>query len=495
LCAIESHLPREGVISKERKEINENMAQILPISIVNVNAKNRVNQFEEEIEDDMIDRLEMQELVDVVNKGGYRSVKNILQYIIPDLINKGILNPNQPLINVRISGDGRNVGKKIKHVMITFAILDNKNNLHKPDYHYTTVLYPGCENYSSLSNVTAPFCSDLRELNNYGLLINHVKWNFKLHFSSDWKFLAICLGFNAANSKYFCPWCTINKSEQGDLSKEWKINKQMDKLVEKHDYYKGHSLKPLFDMIPLNNWIPDELHIMLRITDHLWNLVISELKENDLFNAVSQDIIIKEMKRIKVNFHFWQNQDSKAWKHTSLMGEDKLKVLRFFNLSTVFQRNRADIIRNLWNKFYELYIKMKASNTNTEIFRNEAKEWLTLFLTPSEGTPGTRSFKKGLYHPNEITPYIHVFVHHIPEFMEIHKKWGIKAFSCSAVEKKNHDHTSFFFKKTTKNGGKKAHSAIIEILENENRILYHSINNTSSIYQKPQTIRIKTFNN
>ena len=173
------------------------------------------------------------------------------------------MNPHQPIINLRISGDGRNVGRKVKHVMITIAILDDKNTLHQPNYHYTTILYPGCEDYDSLSNVMAQFCCDLRNLKE-GLVINNVKWNFQLYFSSDWKFLITCLGFNNANSKNFCPWCTINKSQQGDLSKEWKINKEMDKLVnEQNNYYKGHLRKPLFDMIPLNHWIPDELHIML----------------------------------------------------------------------------------------------------------------------------------------------------------------------------------------------------------------------------------------
>ena len=33
--------------------------------------------------------------------------------------------------------------------------------------------------------------------------------------------------------------------------------------------YHGHIRPALFDMIPLYNWIPDELHIMLRIIDVL----------------------------------------------------------------------------------------------------------------------------------------------------------------------------------------------------------------------------------
>ncbi|GBC48166.1 hypothetical protein GLOIN_2v1783827 [Rhizophagus irregularis DAOM 181602=DAOM 197198] len=492
LCAIESHLPREGVVSKERQRINKEMAQLIPISIVDINAQVDLSE-DEDIEDENI----AQEIIDAVGKGGHRNIKDILRYLVPDLIQKRILNPHHPVINLRISGDGHNVGRKIKHVMITMAILDDKDTLHKPNSYHTIILYPGCENYDSLSNIMVPFCHDLRNLKEQGLIINNIRWNFQFCFSSDWKFLATCLGFNGAHSKNFCPWCTISKSQQGDLSKEWSISKNINKLVEKNNYYEGHTRKPLFDMIPLDHWIPDELHIMLRITDRLWSLLIAELMEQNLFNDTARKIIIDEMKRIKINFQFWQDHGSKTWNYTSLMGNDKVKVLQFFDLTKILSMRRATIVRDLWNKFYELYIKMKDPTVKAEDFKNDAINWLTLFLTPSEGIPNTQGFKKGLYQPDNITPYIHVLVFHISEFMAIHQKWGLKAFSCSGVEKKNHEQVSYFFCKTMKDGGGKKNSqssAIVEILQNENRTLFYNHNNIPLNYQNPKTIHIKTQN-
>ena len=63
--------------------------------------------------------------------------------------------------------------------------------------------------------------------------------------------------------------------------------------------------------------------------------------------------------------------------------------------------------------------------------------------------------------------------------MEKHKKWELKAFSCAAVENKNHQQISQFFRKTLKDGGKGSNrkSAIIQLLEFENRKLYY-INNS-----------------
>jgi hypothetical protein len=198
-----------------------------------------------------------------IGKGGYRSAKDILTYIVPILILDGILDINYPTIYLRISGDGRNVSRKIKQVMITMAVLNDKQNIYTPDYHYTVVLFPGIEKYEILEIMMAPFIQELDDLKSNGLIIDGISWNFELYFSSDWKFLAICLGFNAPNSNYFCPWCQISKHSQNKTN--WKIDKKMEKINESLSNYSGHIKKPLFYMIPLDQWIPDELHIMLRI--------------------------------------------------------------------------------------------------------------------------------------------------------------------------------------------------------------------------------------
>ena len=98
--------------------------------------------------------------------------------------------------------------------MLTIAILNDEQNIHVPDYHYTTVLFPGIESYEILEVAMKPFIQELDYLKSHSLLINEVYWNFELYFSANWKFLAICLGFNAPNSNYFCPWYQISKNDQ-----------------------------------------------------------------------------------------------------------------------------------------------------------------------------------------------------------------------------------------------------------------------------------------
>ena len=494
LAAAEIHLPRENSVSKERIVITDHMNQLIKILLVNMNGQNELDGNTETNEPADITNSEItQEVINTMGIGIYRSAKDILCYIIPHLKKKEVLKSSDPTIHLRISGDGRNVGRKIKHVMITFMILNHKERHNHADYHYTTILYPGAEKYSTLEFILNPFLNELRSLKENGLEVAGVLWKFELYFSSDWKFLAICLGLNGPTSKYFCPWCLCSREQHGDLNKDWRIEKNMDQIARNYHDINGHIHPPLFSMIPIDHIVFDELHVLLRITDRLWELVLSEIKERGLFNDLTRKVILKEMQRLKIPFYFWENKESHNWEYTSLTGDDKELVLRFFNLKLLFKSSRAQLIRNLWDQFYQIYCAIKNKNTDPLELKCQALEWLSLFLTPSQGDPtNPRTFVQGLYMPNQVTPYIHALVYHGWELLEKHQKWGLGAFSCSAVEKKNHNQVSTFFRKTLKNGGNplKRKSAIQEIIEYENRTLYFTYNSLPKS-KKIKKLRIK----
>ncbi|RHZ67232.1 hypothetical protein Glove_302g9 [Diversispora epigaea] len=473
LASISQDLSREWRVSAERNTITIEMNKFIPISLINLTPLQSDESVNSEIH---IDDLEIiNNIQESIGKGGRRNIIDILKFLIPNLLKQKILNISNPEIHLRISGDGRNVGRKVKQVMITFAILNNKNNLYYPENHHTIILYPGIEKYEILQVALEQLIIELRTLKEKGLKDHQGReWKIELYFSSDWKFLAICLGLNAANSKYFCPWCEISKGQQGDLSLEWKINTTINNIHQNYKCYRGHICPAIFDMIPLQNWVPDELHIMLRITDVLWQLVIDELKSRNTWGNKARNVIIEEMKL-----------GSSTWQYTSLMGQDKLTVLQHFNLSKLFSHSRAIQIRNLWDNFYLLHKAMKDFNTDAKMFSNDTHAWLHQFLNSD------------FYQASDITPYLHVLVYHIPEMIKIHNHFGLAAFSCSAVEKKNHQQVSHFFKKTTKDGGggkngKGRKSAILDILEHENRMLYfYNCNEIESIHL-PKRLRIQT---
>jgi hypothetical protein len=125
---------------------------------------------------------------------------------------------------------------------------------------------------------------------------------------------------------------------------------------------------------------------------------------------------------------------------------------------------------------------MKNPKTDATQFSNDARAWLHQFLDSNY-----------FYQASDITLYMHVLVYHIPEMMRVHHHFGLAAFSCSAVEKKNHQQVSYFFKKTTKDGGigKERKSAIVDILEHENRVLYFNNHSEIDSIQLPKRLCFK----
>ncbi|UZO27491.1 uncharacterized protein OCT59_019684 [Rhizophagus irregularis] len=187
LIAVEPDLEREWIVSEQRLKITKNMNQKIEITLINIPIIPTLDELDFVENSNIFDYGITDEIKNITN-GGHRSAKDILTYIIPALIFKGVLDISNPIIHLRISGDGRNVGRKIKQVMITMGILNDEQNIHKPDHHYTTILFPGIESYELLEVMMSPFIQELNDLKNYGLKINNIIWKFELYFSSTGSF-------------------------------------------------------------------------------------------------------------------------------------------------------------------------------------------------------------------------------------------------------------------------------------------------------------------
>ncbi|CAG8739913.1 3327_t:CDS:1, partial [Racocetra fulgida] len=150
----------------------------------------------------------------------------------------------------------------------------------------------------------------------------------------------------------------------------------------------------------------------------------------------------------------------------------------------------AAIIRQLWDSFVDLYNHMHTSNISGSQFHQKARQWLKLFLTKSQGNINSPEFIRGLYRPTDITPYIHVLVYHVPEFIDLHRSIKFSSFSCCGVEKKNYDHVLYFFRKSMKDGGigDNRKSAIFEIMEYENRSNFFYINDILTYFKKDRVV-------
>ena len=112
------------------------MEQLIPINFVDLTPTITPDSSEKP---DITDSIIVEQVISAIGKGAYWSIKKILKYIVLVYLQNEKLDPALPIIYLRISNDGCNVRQKVKHVMITV-----------PNYHYTVVLFPGTENYSTL---------------------------------------------------------------------------------------------------------------------------------------------------------------------------------------------------------------------------------------------------------------------------------------------------------------------------------------------------------
>ncbi|GET55161.1 hypothetical protein GLOIN_2v1824261 [Rhizophagus irregularis DAOM 181602=DAOM 197198] len=333
-----------------------------------------------------------------VGNEAYRSLSILLKVLIP--VWKGGKNPviiSEDTLYIKLGGDGRNVGRKQNHVMITFCLLNEKDNVLKPDHQYSICLYIGKEKYETLDKVGKIFAVQLADLKESGIIDGDgVHWPIKFYFSVD-----------------------------------------------------------------LHSYIPDELHILLRISDVLMECLFRDLFKKNDFERNFKEKIEKKMNDLNIHFEFYHGGSARDnWNWTSLMGPDKKKMLQHFSVSEFIPEIRGVDIEILWRKFYQLYeVLKKPSHTEEEIskFEEDVKNWVRTFCRPTIGQMNSATSIPGLYRKEDVTPYMHMLTMHVPYCMHQLKEKGLslRLFSTSSIEKKNHNQVKLFFRGTTMGGGKK----------------------------------------
>lgn len=141
------------------------------------------------------------------------------------------------------------------------------------------------------------------------------------------KFLLMIMGINSATADYACLWCKIHKDDRWDTSKpfshyneapQWRNLEEIKKMCHSKDSF-GCINEPLIN-IPLTNVIPDELHLLLRITDKLLQNVIDEVLERDAVEDFSKtkgqtkgihlSKLVKVINSLGISFSIW---NKKMW--------------------------------------------------------------------------------------------------------------------------------------------------------------------------------------
>ena len=100
-------------------------------------------------------------------------------------------------------------------------------------------------------------------------------------------FLVMVTGIDAASSNYACIWCKCTKDDHGNIQWQWSLcDKELGaRTIEENTELPSRSRsckaynvsnEPLLRTVPLTNVVIDNLHLFLRTSDVLIDLLIVE---------------------------------------------------------------------------------------------------------------------------------------------------------------------------------------------------------------------------
>ncbi|PKK57132.1 hypothetical protein RhiirC2_798618 [Rhizophagus irregularis] len=133
----------KALLSRDRYR---HLAAVVP-SLFYIDQFNGNNNSDKRASDTLVNNYE-------VGNGAYRSLSTLLKILIP--VWKRRENPviiPEDIFHIKLDGDGHNVGRKQNHVMLTFCLLNEKDDILKPNYQYSICLCIDKEKYEILDKV------------------------------------------------------------------------------------------------------------------------------------------------------------------------------------------------------------------------------------------------------------------------------------------------------------------------------------------------------
>jgi hypothetical protein len=279
----------------------------------------------------------------IVENGSYTPIKEkVLERIKKDIESDStdsFLHAKE--IKIRISSDGTNFGTKIKCLNIVFTILNEDKICMSP--HGTYVI--GVFSIDNEDYDTVQECFEKMKLKEQISQLRTARFGNRelpivYYFGSDLKMMSNCMGIQAANGKNPCPWCKVSKDEFcetkiecsiRDTTKKARSFKEQKEEIDSNKFRFGYSKQRLLDdLLPLENYVVDMLHMHLRISDHLFDQLVSTVSLIDASNGEKIDsnfkitnyprlgILQEQLKSVcKVNGSFHVQEGTKKIKYAS----------------------------------------------------------------------------------------------------------------------------------------------------------------------------------
>ena len=396
--------------------------------------------------------------------GVQQSFKTRLLYRVQQLE----LNPGD-VIKVKLTGDGTNIAKHLHVVNFAFTLLNEGPLASSPCGNHSLAILQVPEDYDSLVGALSDIVSEAGQLTS--IKINGSEHHIEFFLGGDMKFLAIVCGIDAANSKYSCVWCKCSSADRWDMSKNWSafdITKGARTNNEIEEYCKlpkakrfGCRISPIFKFIPIDHCIIDSLHLFLRVSDLLINLLIQDLRRvdgiakattldrNKHCNITAYEKFLND--KCKVHFSWYTSRESKELQWRDLNGPEKIRLFNNIDIPQYFPAlSNGSALQDIWIEFWRLFREIEKPDIDPLELQDDIKNWVKMFLK--------------VYQTKNITPYVHSFAFHVPEFID---KYGcIVQFTQQGLEKLNDVTTQHFLRSSNHRNSE----ALKQVLEKRNRL-------------------------
>ena len=177
------------------------------------------------------------------------------------------------------------------------------------------------------------------------------------------------------------------------------------------------------------------------MSDVLINLLILDLRTYDVVKKLHKkehSLFEKYIKFLnetcKISFHTYTDKYSNNLKWRDLTGPEKLKLFKNINIILLFPDiTNNDKIQELWKSFGGIYQQLQSNDhLNADQLQDDVDAWISLFTS--------------IYQTKHVTPYIHILVSHIPQFIKIYGT--LAPFSQQGLEKLNDNLTKNYFSST-----------------------------------------------
>ena len=360
-------------------------------------------------------------------------------------------------VKLKISGDGARMTRKSNYVLLTCALLDNKEEVMSAKGNHTLAVFNGPETYDNIKSSFSDMFSKINHFIDKGsITIDDQEQKLEFFIGGDYKFLLTVMGLKGATSLYACLWCKVHKNNRWETDKHFTCynSPPMMRTLSEIKSSKGKKndfsciREPLLN-IPLSHVIVDELHLLLRVMDILIDNIITEVVDWDkeenfekrgkhtLTTGAHLKRLINEIRGCGVGFDVWEqknpsdNKTTGKYDFTSLLGNDKKKLLILLpeKLPEVLRPETSKQVQDIWEDFRELYMGIIEWEPNecVESFWLKASNWITIFVSLRDKRLG--------YEKKRVTPYMHILVAHVPHFLLNYK--SLKIFTGQGVEKNN----------------------------------------------------------